>query len=72
MQTQYWKRASKRFLKGSPYRSPCNAVEAGIRTLADWARVLEEERNADLVRRGLQITPRRPRRTDPRSETIST
>jgi hypothetical protein len=44
---EYWKRASKRFLNGTRYRSPCEAVEAGARTLEEWARVLEEERDLE-------------------------
>jgi hypothetical protein len=61
MQIQYWKRASKRFLKGTQHKSPCEAVEAGARTLADWARILEEERNEDLAQRTLQTMRRTSR-----------
>ena len=40
----YLKRASKRFLEGTKFRSPVAAVEAGVRTLESWAEILLEER----------------------------
>jgi hypothetical protein len=44
----YFKRASKRFLTGTRFKTPCDAVEAGAKTLLEWTRVLEEERNLEL------------------------
>jgi hypothetical protein len=40
----YIRRASRRFLSGTPYRSPVEAVEHGVRSLEEWARILNEER----------------------------
>jgi hypothetical protein len=40
----YMKRATTRFLEGTKYRSPVEAVEAGVRSLTDWAEMLAEER----------------------------
>jgi hypothetical protein len=42
--TSYLKRASKRFLDGTKFKSPVAAVEAGVRTLESWAEILLEER----------------------------
>jgi hypothetical protein len=50
----YWKRASKQFLTGTRFKSPCEAVEAGARTLEEWARVLQEERELELQHRALR------------------
>jgi hypothetical protein len=47
--SDYWKRASKRFLAGSRFKIPCEAVEAGTRTLEEWTRVLREERELELA-----------------------
>jgi hypothetical protein len=41
----YFKRASKRFLNGTRYQTPCDAVAAGAKTLLEWSDILEEERN---------------------------
>jgi hypothetical protein len=41
----YFKRASKRFLTGTRYQTPCDAVAAGVKTLLEWSDILEEERN---------------------------
>jgi hypothetical protein len=43
----YFKRASKRFLNGSKFKTPFEAVEAGARTLEEWSRVLLEERELE-------------------------
>ena len=43
----YMKRASQRFLAGTKFRSPVEAVEAGARSLAEWAELLAEEREAE-------------------------
>ena len=40
----YMKRATQRFLSGTKHRSPVEAVEAGVRSLTDWAEMLAEER----------------------------
>jgi hypothetical protein len=40
----YMRRATQRFLAGTKYRSPVEAVEAGVRSLTDWAEMLAEER----------------------------
>jgi hypothetical protein len=53
--TSYLKRASKRFLDGTKFKSPVAAVEAGARTLESWAEILLEERENET----LQILERR-------------
>jgi hypothetical protein len=45
--TSYLKRASRRFLEGTRYKTPVEAVEAGARTLAEWADTLGEEREIE-------------------------
>jgi hypothetical protein len=45
--TSYLKRASRRFLEGTRYKSPVEAVEAGARTLEAWADILGEEREVE-------------------------
>lgn len=45
--TNYLKRASRRFLEGTRFKSPVEAVEAGARTLTEWADTLGEEREAE-------------------------
>jgi hypothetical protein len=57
--TSYMKRASQRFLEGTKFRSPVEAVEAGVRSLLDWTQLLAEER--DLEMRYLQVRPRAKR-----------
>jgi hypothetical protein len=42
--TSYLKRASKRFLDGTKFKSPIAAVEAGVRSLESWVEILVEER----------------------------
>jgi hypothetical protein len=46
----YLRRASKQFLVGTKHRTPLEAVEAGTRTLWEWADVLGHEREAMLKR----------------------
>jgi hypothetical protein len=41
------KRATQRFLEGTKHRSPVEAVEAGLRTLGQWADILAEERELE-------------------------
>jgi hypothetical protein len=43
----YMKRAAKRFLEGTRFRTPVDAVEAGARTLDQWADFLSEEREIE-------------------------
>jgi hypothetical protein len=45
--SSYLKRASRRFLEGTRYKSPVEAVEAGALSLNDWVRTLSEERDAE-------------------------
>jgi hypothetical protein len=45
--SSYLKRASKQFLAGTRYKSPVEAVEAGVRSLSHWAEVLRHEREAE-------------------------
>jgi hypothetical protein len=46
--SNYLKRASKRFLAGTRFKWPCDAVESGVRTLEQWAAMLAEERDIEL------------------------
>jgi hypothetical protein len=57
----YWKRASKQFLIGTRFKSPCEAVEAGERTLEEWGRILQEEREIELQHRALRAIAHNPR-----------
>jgi hypothetical protein len=43
----YMKRAAKRFLEGTKFRTPVEAVEAGVRQLGEWADFLAEERELE-------------------------
>ena len=43
----YLNRASRRFLEGTKCKTPCEAVEMGIRSLEAWAHVLAEEREIE-------------------------
>jgi hypothetical protein len=43
----HYKRASKRFLQGSKFKTPFEAVKAGARTLEEWSRLLLEERELE-------------------------
>jgi hypothetical protein len=63
----YFKRASKRFLNGSRFKTPFEAVDAGARTLEEWSRLLLEERELEqvfaqrrLLRRGRRSVSRSP------------
>jgi hypothetical protein len=58
----YFKRASKRFLLGSKFRTPFEAVEAGARTLEEWSRLLLEERELERALER-QLASRRSRRS---------
>jgi hypothetical protein len=43
----YMKRASRKFLEGTRFRHPIEAVEKGIRTLEEWVDCLNAERELD-------------------------
>jgi hypothetical protein len=45
--TTYFKRASRRFLEGTKFKTPCEAVEAGACNLEAWTRILAEERDLE-------------------------
>ena len=47
----YMKRAARKFLAGTRFRTPVDAVEAGIRTLTDWVDALNFERECDKLER---------------------
>jgi hypothetical protein len=47
--TNYMKRATIRFLEGTKFRTPVEAVEAGVRSLGDWADMLAEERELETL-----------------------
>jgi hypothetical protein len=44
----YLTRAKKRFLEGTSYRVPVEAVTRGRRTLEEWSSVLNEERELEM------------------------
>jgi hypothetical protein len=58
----YFKQAAKRFLIGSRFKTPYEAVEAGARTLEEWSRVLLEERELERALER-QLASRRSRRS---------
>lgn len=43
----YYKRAAKKFLAGTRFKAPFEAVMAGVKTLEDWADMLSLEREAE-------------------------
>jgi hypothetical protein len=45
----YMKRASRKFLEGTRYRTPADAVEAGVKTLTQWVDALNTERERDWL-----------------------
>jgi hypothetical protein len=45
--TNYMKRAAQRFLTGTKFRTPVEAVEAGLKSLGEWADILQEERELE-------------------------
>ncbi len=45
----YMKRATNRFLNGTGFKIPAQAVEAGLRSLTDWVQILSEERESDQL-----------------------
>lgn len=46
--TNYMKRAAVRFLIGTKFRTPVEAVEAGLKSLGEWADILQEERELEV------------------------
>lgn len=64
----YIRRASRRFLSGTPYRSPVEAVEHGVRSLEEWAKVLNEERERAQQQLAMkQPAPSKPQRLKARA-----
>jgi hypothetical protein len=43
----YLKRATRRFLEGTKFKTPYEAVEAGALNLSNWSRLLAEEREIE-------------------------
>jgi hypothetical protein len=43
------RRASKKFLEGTRFRTPADAVEAGVKTLTQWVDALNAERERDWL-----------------------
>jgi hypothetical protein len=43
----YYKRAAKKFLAGTRFKAPFEAVMAGVKTLEDWADMLTLEREIE-------------------------
>jgi hypothetical protein len=62
----YFKRASKRFLTGTRFKTPCDAVEAGAKTLLEWTHILEEERSLEM-----QVMAQRARRYLPQHKRVA-
>lgn len=50
IKTNYLRRSTSRFLGFTRYRSPFEAVLYGVRTLEQWADILNEERELELER----------------------
>jgi hypothetical protein len=51
---QYLRRSKKRFLEGIRASSPFEAVMQGIRTLEQWADILNQERELEIERLSLK------------------
>lgn len=45
--SSYMKRAAKKFLEGTRFRHPIEAVEKGVRTLEEWVDCLNAERELE-------------------------
>lgn len=56
----YTRRASRQFLKGTPYRTPADAVRAGVKSLEEWASVLGEERMRDWLEHPAEVKSEQP------------
>jgi hypothetical protein len=50
----YWVEARMQFLKGTRFRSPFEAVEAGARTVQEWCDVLASVKSESGVRADLE------------------
>ena len=61
LSTAYLKRASKRFLAGTRFKAPVDAVLSGARALSDWATTLTEERELERERQKTIRSARRAR-----------
>jgi hypothetical protein len=48
IKTKYLRRSVQRFLGFTRYRSPFEAVLNGVRTLEQWADILNEERELEM------------------------
>jgi hypothetical protein len=56
----YYRRAAKQFLAGTRFKAPFELVQTGLRTLEEWADLLNLERDLDETNR----LKRRNRRLD--------
>jgi hypothetical protein len=62
----YITRAKKRFLEGTSYRVPVEAVTRGRRTLEQWVEILNEERDLENLKHAMSRTAvSRPHRSVP-------
>lgn len=52
----YITRAKKRFLAGTSYRAPVEAVTRGKRTLEQWVEILNEERDHAILNKTMSQT----------------
>jgi hypothetical protein len=61
-QVGYLKRATKKFLHGTKFRAPVEAVEAGFRSLGEWADTLTQERELESSPAPRRRSSRAPQR----------
>jgi hypothetical protein len=52
----YITRAKRRFLEGTSYRAPVEAVTRGRRTLEQWVEILNEERDLENLKHTMSRT----------------
>ncbi len=57
IKTNYLRRSTRRFLGFTRYRSPFEAVLSGVRTLEQWADILNEERELEQQLQSIQLEP---------------
>ncbi len=50
-QRVYYRRAAKQFLAGTRFKVPFELVKAGLKTLEEWADLLNVERDLDEINR---------------------
>ena len=62
--SSYLKRASKQFLEGTRFKSPVEAVEAGVRSLTHWAEILRQEREVEQAYLATRSALRSSKRSD--------